>query len=162
MSFKYTRLPSFLKRTRKNLRHEERFRIDNKLDVTVQVTNPLEGEVALHLRQHCFRLADDITLGEETYDALKQEMHNIRKRINCVKLSQIEAQNDLVNSFDLKNGVTVFIRLNESRQIVVAFSNIRERFQHVILNENQFSAFENMVTRSIIDSAIYRLLKSSE
>lgn len=162
MSFKYTRLPRFLKTTNDKKRQEKRFRIDDKIELTLQITNLLEGEFVLLLQQPNFRLADDLIIREETYEALKMEMLNIRYRIHCSKLKQMEAENDLANSFEFNDGVTVLVRQNVNGQVVVVFLNTQKRFQQVIFNENQFSIFENMIRKNIIDGGISNLLKSNE
>jgi len=162
MSFKYTRLPCLVAPRRK--RKREKFVVDDDFQVIVESTShdTSPSRVDVRLKQRRRRFTDDIVLSEDSYDSLKQRLLAIRERLNHVRLDSTEAQSDLKNCFEFNDGVCLFVGLKENRRAFVDFSHLTRRSQRVTLNENQFSALENMISRSIIDGAIVRLWKCIE
>jgi hypothetical protein len=163
MSFKYTRLPCLALRRKRKKR--EKFSIDSDVEVIVESTaesSSSPGHVDIRFKQKKRRFSDDIVLDERTYDSFKQRVLDIRDRLNRLRLDSSEAMNDGKNCFIFNNGLTIFVGLNENRRVFVDFCHPKQRSQHVTLNESQYSALENMITRSIIDGAIIRLWKCME
>ena len=157
MSFKYNCLPFFV---RGKKRSRETFEIDDDIEISVESTaaaaSPTRVDVRLKRRRR--RFSHNVVFDEATYDSIKQRLHDIRERLNCVRLDPSEARRIEVNSFEFNNNIMVFVGLNENGHVYVSFDHISGKRCHTVsLNEVQYSALENMITRSIIDGAINNL-----
>ena len=167
MSFKYANLIPFAERQKQ----KEKYRIDDDVKITVEsnAIGPRERTVVVHLKQintsdsgggrFRRRRKNDIIIEKETYDFIKQNLCEVRNRLDHIRLDSSEATNDWKNFFK-HNDVSIFVGRNHKGIMIVDFSQFRKR-QHVTLDEVQFAAFENMITRSLIDGSIERLSRSS-
>lgn len=165
MSFKYVNLIPCTERKKQT----EKYRIDDDVKIIVEsnAIGPSERTAIVYLRvsddggcRFRRRRKNEIIFDKDSYDFIKQNLCEVRNRLDHIRLDSLEAKNDWKNFFKY-NDISISVGRNQEGIIIIDFSQFRKR-QHVTLNEGQFAALYNMINRSLIDGAIDRLSQCAD